>query len=160
MEIKKEGEITITIPDEKPTEEEKPEVEKGATPPTWETVLARLDTIANKVNENSEALKAMKEKPKEKEKEVEKVEDEPTDEPKEEVVEKTEDKIDVVALIKEAVKNAVNEKIGDQPIQKRSTAIPEKPKTFDTPMEIPAELMLKADPESILKMGGYTTARR
>jgi len=163
--IRKEGEIEITLPDE--DVKTKPEdVDKAASPPTIEMVLARLDQIDSKINENSEALKALKQAPKPP-KEDEEKEKKPVDEkkkvdekPTEDIVEKKEEKIDVVALIKSIVDEKVSEKLGDQPIQKRSTAPPEPPKKIETPMDIPAEIFAKADPESILRMGGYTTKRR
>jgi len=163
MVIKKGEIVDIEVVDDK---EIKPEekTEKAANPPTIEMVLARLDQIDSKINENSEALKALKEVPKkdekDKDKEEKKAEEKVVETPKEEIVEKKEEKVDVIALITKLVEKEVSEKIGDQPIQKRSTAIPEKPKTFETPMDIPAEVMLKGDPESILKMGGYTMKRR
>ena len=147
---------------------EEPVVEKAADPPTNEMVLARIDQLSSIVSELSETVKTLKqapkppmkdkEKEKEKEKKAEKVED-AVEEKAEEIVEKVEQKIDVVALIQDAVKKEVAEKIGDQPIIKRSTA-PAEALTFDTPMDIPWNVMANADVESILKMGGYTTKRR
>ena len=155
-------EIEVVDADAKVTPKE---VEKAANPPTIEMVLARLDQIDSKINENAESLKALKDVPKppkkdeeEKEKDAKKIEEKPVEKPVE-VVEKRET-IDVVALIKSAVESAVAAKIGEQPIQKRSTAVPEQPKTFGTPMEIPAEILFKADVESIVKMGGYTIKGR
>jgi len=163
--IKKEGEIEITLLD-KDVETKPKDVDKAASPPTLEMVLARLDQIDGKVNENSEALKALKQVPKppkedeEEEKKPAEEEKKVDEKPTEDVVEKKEEKIDVVALIKSIVDEKVSEKLGDQPIQKRSTAPPEPPKKIENPMDIPPEVFAKADPESILRMAGYTMKKR
>lgn len=155
--IKREGEIEITLPDE----DAEAVKEKAATPPTMEMLKAQLDQIMSLVRENSDAIKAMKPPPKppkedDEDEETQKA-DETTSEPKEDVVEKHEGN-DIMAFITKVVDEKVAEKLGEQPIQKRSTA-PAEPQTFDTPMDIPPEVFARADPESILKMGGFTTRR-
>ena len=168
----KKGEIVGIEVEEEDTKVEKEETEapketeKAASPPTLDMVIARLDAIASKVTENSEALKAMKKPPKppkeeDKEDVEKKTEDktEGTDDSGVEKEEKKEEAPDLVALIKEVVKNEVSAKFDEQPIQKRSTA-PAEPLKADTPMDIPPEIMAKADIESILKMGGYTMERK
>jgi len=143
------AEVTIEIPDEilnkaNPDEEEKP-TEKAASPPTLEMVIARIDSYASKVDQLSAKLDAFA--PKE---EVEK--EEPKEEPEEKPVEKVTISQD---MIDEAVKKFLEKKLESQPVQKRSTAVEEKPTTFETPMDIPVEAFIKGDPKSLLKLGGY-----
>lgn len=163
----KKGEIVdIQIEDEDKPEEK---TEKAASPPTMDMAIARIDQLTSLVNELSETVKTLKAAPPTPPKKDEEKEKKPVDEEKkkekaeevpiEKVVEKKEEQIDVVAIIKELVKKEVGEKIGEQPIQKRSTAPAEK-LSFNTPMDIPASIMANADPESILRLGGYTTKRR
>lgn len=165
MEIKKEGEITITIPDEDVKKEET--TEKAAEPATNEMVIARIDKLESLVNTLAESFKAMKQPPKkvppkEEDEDAEKKEKVDEDEKTKETekAEKEENKdTDIVKLIKEVVDLRVKEKLGEEPIMKRSTAPPEKLEPVATPMDIPPEVMATADVESILRLGGYTMKR-
>lgn len=157
------GEIVeIQVVDDKTEVKLEEKTEKAASPPTMEMVLARIDKLTSIVTELSGTVKTLKAAPKvppKKDEEEEKEKPKKKEEKAVEKVEEKEDKIDVVALITKLVEKEVGEKIGEQPIQKRSTA-PAEIKKFDTPMDIPASIMATADPESILRLGGYTTKRR
>jgi len=62
-------------------------------------------------------------------------------------------------MIQRAIDQAIAKRLGEQPVKKRSV-VPEKPMTFETPLDIPHEIFAKADVESILRMGGWKLPKR
>jgi len=62
-------------------------------------------------------------------------------------------------MIQRAIDEAIAKRLGEQPVKKRSV-VPEQPKTFESPLDIPHEIFAKADPESILRMGGWKLPKR
>jgi len=62
-------------------------------------------------------------------------------------------------MIQRAIDQAIAKRLGEQPVKKRSV-VPEQPKTFESPLDIPHEIFAKADVESILRMGGWKLPKR
>jgi len=62
-------------------------------------------------------------------------------------------------MIQRAIDQAIAKRLGEQPVKKRSV-VPEQPKMFESPLDIPHEIFAKADPESILRMGGWKLPKR